>query len=179
MNPLAKKVLAILLLTIFATTLYAQGVSGQKSPPSQDMQKLQQEFISLNQQLQKAQYQAYQDPEIMAETEKLTNLIDEKIIKENPAMKDLIEKRDRLIEAIEKAYKSGNHAEIQKIQQEIMQLAQVLKPLLEKVMEDESIKAVEEELMLKIYAKMKVINPEIEKIIARLEEIGREAKRMQ
>jgi hypothetical protein len=157
-------------LFISAAGLYAQG----NQDTTKNLQKAYMEYQQISQRLQSVQQQALADSILAEKGKNFGKKLDLAMIKENPSIKEKIEKRDKIINNFEEAQQKGDNEKLMKLQEDYKSIVQELQVHQQKAMENEKLKNEGKELNDEIVQKMTKIDPQVPQLIARLEVLGKQ-----
>lgn len=137
-----------------------------------EKEKLYKEYQQITQRLQNVQEQALSDAKIAEQSENFSEKVDQEMIRQNPAVRPKIDRRNSIVDEFERARSTGNESEMYRLQQEFQVITQDLKTHQQKAMENEQLREEGEELEKALLEKMKEIDPEVPNLVARLETLG-------
>ncbi len=157
---------AAILMVGFAGTGYA-------TAQEEDVQQLYQEFMEINMRLQQVQEEAMEDENVAVEAESYSNLISKKIKEIDTEAGAMVDRREEMITKFDEAQGNGDVETMQNLEKEYTELNTKLQPFLQRVMEDEEVVARKDKFEAILIAKMGEIEPETDKLFARINELGR------
>lgn len=151
----------------------APGAPGAGQLPA-EAQEMIMELQELQSQLQSIQQQAMQDPQIQASGEELGNRIQVAMAEADPATPDRIERLDQLMAEAQQAQAEQNEARMTEIVTEAEALNQQLGAAQAEAIERSDIAPQIADFEAQVEAKMAEVDPEVERLIARLEQLNQE-----
>lgn len=161
--------LTVMILFISAAAAFAQG----NQDSTKNLQQFYTEYQQISQRLQSIQQKALADSEIAIKSKRFSAKLDSAMIKENPSDKEKIAKRDKIINNFQDAQQKGDNEKMMKLQQDYKNIASELQAHQQKVMENEVLRQEGVELNNELLQKMTNIDPDVPKLIQRIEFLGK------
>ena len=149
---------------ISCTITYSQ--STEETP-----ENLFQQYMMVYQQVQQIQQQALSDENITSMTDAFTTKVEAEMIKKNPDMQPLLDKKNELIAAYDETEKAGDKEQLEKIEAEFRPVAQQLMAAQQEILEQDEFKAEAEKIDMALQKKMEEINPQIQQLISNMNEL--------
>lgn len=139
-----------------------------------DEQQKAEEYNQISQRLRTVQQQALSDIQIAEKTNNFSAKVDSEMIKQDPSAQKKLEERDNIVDDYEAAEKEGDNEKMEEIRRKFQALSQDLIILQQRAMQNDELREEGEELEKAVLKKMTDIDPEVPKLIARLETLGSE-----
>lgn len=160
----------------FIFLLSAAILTAQEMP--EGFQELYEEYGILSQELRTTQQLAMQDSELVLQSEEFSTFIDNKLKEKSAEVAELVDKRNELIEGIEKARGENDQESEQELHPLYQSVNQQLQPHLQEIFSDEEVQERQQSLEGMLMEKMSEIDPEVNEKMERLEEISAELQKM-
>lgn len=165
MSNLSKLILAV------AFSLIGTGALAQQQPTA-EQQQLYMQMLQTSQQLQALQQQAFETSDALAaQRDELLATIDTEMIEIDAASEALIAKRDELIETLQAAPPGAPSQALQAAGAEYQSTMQQLQAVQEQALQNVDIQTMQAELQEAVIVVMEEIDPEVDALIARFEEL--------
>lgn len=158
-------------LLIFAI-IFSAVIIGQKKPNMPpEQQAMLKEFAQLNSKLQKIQDEAMQDPQIVKDGENLKKKIAEKMIENDPSIKEVLERRDKIIAQSKPAQEKNDRDLMISLEKQYEEVINLIKPHEEAALKDPELLKEATSINESVKKKMFEIDSSAEKMISRLLEL--------
>jgi len=164
---------------IIGLTISSLGLAqGQQGATLQ--QQLYMEMMQANQQIQQLQQQAFnQNIDLAEQRDELIAMIDDRMVELDPAAEALIEERDELVAQLQAATPGEQNDAIQQAGAAYQSVVQELQAVQQQAMQNPAIQQMQAEVQEAAIATMQEINPEVDAMISRFNEIRTELMQMQ
>jgi hypothetical protein len=177
----SKMLLVIGILLLFSISVSAQeNQQEQQDQNNQDQQNQNpdqekvDEYNQITQRLRTVQQQALSDIEIAKKTNEFSAKVDSEMVRQDPLAHEKLEQRNDIVDNYEAAEKTGDSAKMEEIRRKFQSLSQELIALQQKALQKDELRQEGEKLEKAVLDKMTDIDPEVPKLIARLETLGSE-----
>jgi|GEM_PF-911150 len=162
-----------------ALVLFNVSLFGQDTTDQEEREKIIEEYKQISSRLMNLQQQALSDINVSKQAERFSKNIEKAMIEEDSTLENKIKRRDEIISEFEEADKKGDQTKAFNLQQEYEEITQHLMVHQQKALEsNEELRKEGEALENSLYEKMKEIDPEVPKLVARLEELGKQLQGM-
>ncbi|MDO8548653.1 MAG: hypothetical protein Q7S39_00685 [Ignavibacteria bacterium] len=163
------KLLGIIII-LFSVSLSAQDTTNQNG----EKEKIIKEYQEISGRLMDLQKQALSDLEIAKQAEVFSQNLEAEMVRQDSSIKQKLNRRDEIVDSYEKG---GDEVEMLKLQQEFQGITQQLMIHQQKVMENNNeIREEGKNLEEALFEKMKELDPEVPKLVARLETLGNQIR---
>ncbi len=164
----------IVIVMMFSTIIYSQS-----QQQMDEGQQLYLQYSLLNQQLQELQQQALSDDKIAEQGQALNDKINS-IVKSNHAdAEQLMSQRDQIIDDFQKAKDAGNQEKQMELQGEYKEVNQKIELYQNEVVQQPEIQSEVMNFEQVVLNKMKELNPDVETMINRLQNLRSELEALQ
>ncbi|RPI72544.1 MAG: hypothetical protein EHM47_08090 [Ignavibacteriales bacterium] len=171
-NLKAVKFLFVLLLTI--------PLSAQDTTSQEEREKIIEEYKQISSRLMELQKQALSDLNVSKQAENFSQNLEKAMVREDSTVLNKINRREEIISKFEEADKTGNQTEAYNLQQEFQEITEELMVHQKNILEsDEELRKEGEALEDSLYEKMKDIDPEVPKLVARLETLNNQIQNLE
>lgn len=162
-------------IVFFGVSVFAQDTTNQE-----EREKIIEEYKEISSRLMNLQQQALSDLNVSKKAEQFSQNLEQAMIEEDSSLQSKIERREEIITEFEEADKTGNQAQALNLQQEYEEITQELMVHQQKVLENnEELRKKGEELENTLYEKMKEIDPEVPKLVSRLETLNNQIRNLE
>jgi hypothetical protein len=152
----------------FTISIFAQDTTDQE-----EREKILKEYQEISSRLMDLQKQALSDLEIAKQAEDFSQNLEKAMVDQDSSILPKINRREEIVDQFENADKNGNKTEVLNLQQEYQKITQELMVHQQKVLEnDNELKEEGEALEDSLFEKMKEIDPEVTKLVSRLETLN-------
>ena len=165
---------ATVIVMMFATTIYSQG-----QQQMDEGQQLYMQYSILNQQLQELQQQALSDDKIAEQGQALNDKINSIVISNHPDAEQLMSQRNQIIEDFQKAQETENQEKQMELQGQYQQVNQKIELYQNEVVQQPEIQSEVMNFELVVMNKMKELNPDVETMINRLQNLRSQLEALQ
>lgn len=163
-----------IIVMMFATTIYSQG-----QQQMDEGQQLYMQYSILNQQLQELQQQALSDDKIAEQGQALNDKINSIVISNHPDAEQLMSQRNQIIEDFQKAQETENQEKQMELQGQYQQVNQKIELYQNEVVQQPEIQSEVMNFELVVMNKMKELNPDVETMINRLQNLRSQLEALQ
>jgi hypothetical protein len=129
------------------------------------------EYNQISQRLSIVQQQALADEDIMKKSDAFTEKLESEMIKKNPGVKEKLEHRNEIMIDYEDARKMNDERKMQDLEEEFKALSGEILVRQMEAMQNSELKEEGNKLESAVMDKMKEIDPEVPRLIARLERL--------
>jgi DNA repair exonuclease SbcCD ATPase subunit len=165
------KFINIIMLFILIFTMTLNGQNNEQQ--SEELVKLHEEYNRINQRLQEVQELALSDINLAKKSNNFMDNLESKMIDEYPSVEQKLERRDEVVNLYEEAQENGNENRVRELQKEYQELTAELQQHQNKLLEEDSeIREEAAELEEALMAKMVNLDPEVPKLVERMNELS-------
>jgi hypothetical protein len=170
------KFINIIMLFILIFTMTLNGQNNEQQ--SEELVKLHEEYNRINQRLQEVQELALSDINLAKKSNNFMDNLESKMIDEYPSVEQKLERRDEVVNLYEEAQENGNENRVRELQKEYQELTAELQQHQNKLLEEDSeIREEAAELEEALMAKMVNLDPEVPKLVERMNELSVQIRR--
>lgn len=160
--------------------LFAFSLSAQDTTSQEEREKIIEEYKEISTRLMDLQKQALSDLEVSKKAEDFSKNLEREMVKQDSSVLGKINRREEIVDKFEEADKTGNQMEAMNLQQEYQEITQELMVYQQNVLDNnEDLKKEGEDLENSLYEKMKEIDPEVPKLVARLETLNNQIRNLE
>lgn len=165
---------ATVIVMMFATTIYSQ-----KQQQLDEGQQIYMQYSLLNQQLQELQQQALSDDKIAEQGQALNDKINSIVISNHPDAEQLMSQRNQIIEDFQKAQETENQEKQMELQGQYQKVNQKIELYQNEVVQQPEIQAEVMNFEQVVMNKMEELNPNVEEMINRLQDLRTKLEALQ
>jgi len=158
-----------------------QPSQGDQETIKKQIQSLESEFMQVVEKIQSVQAKALEEEEVAAAKNNYEDLLEEKMIEENPDLETTMAKRDKYkgyIEKVQAGEALPDGLKAQDVYSEYQSLEQQVVPVQRKVMQDKEVRMVQQKYQKKLVAEMKEIDPDIMQLVDRQNQLRQKYRQL-